>query len=86
MVRNLASGGRHVASNPIERLSDRELQILQMIGTGLSTRQAAEALGLSMKTVESHRERIKRKLHLATGSQLVQYALNWSDKSDAGAA
>jgi DNA-binding NarL/FixJ family response regulator len=86
MVRNLASGGRQVASNPIERLSDRELQILQMIGTGLSTRQVAEALGLSKKTVESHRERIKRKLHLATGSQLVQYALNWSDKSDAGAA
>lgn len=86
MIRSLASGGRHVSSNPIERLSNRELQILQLIGSGRSTRQAAEALSLSMKTVESHRERIKHKLHLATGSQLVQYAVNWSDKSDAGAA
>jgi DNA-binding NarL/FixJ family response regulator len=86
MIRNAASGGRHAVSNPIERLSNRELQILQMIGSGLSTRQAAEALSLSMKTIESHRERIKRKLHLATGSQLVQYAVNWSDRSDAGAA
>ena len=48
-----------------------------MIGRGLSTREAAEALNLSVKTVESHRQRIKRKLDLATGSQLVQYAVNW---------
>jgi len=86
MLRQLASGGRPVASNPIERLSNRELQILQMIGSGLSTRQTAEALSLSMKTVESHRERIKRKLHLSTGSQLVQFAVNWSERSDAGTA
>ena len=86
MIRKLAAGGRYVSSNPIERLSNRELQILQMIGSGLSTRQTAEALSLSMKTVETHRERIKRKLHLATGSQLVQYAVNWSDRSDAGVA
>jgi len=86
MLRNLASGGRHAAADPIARLSNRELQILQMIGSGLSTRQAAQALELSMKTVESHRERIKRKLHLASGSQLVQYAVNWSEKSGAGAA
>jgi len=86
MIRTLAAGGRQVASNPIERLSNRELQILQLIGSGLSTRQTAESLSLSMKTVETHRERIKRKLHLATGSQLVQFAVNWSDKSDAGVA
>ena len=51
MIRKLATGGRRLASNPIERLSTRELQILQMIGSGLSTRQTAEALSLSMKTV-----------------------------------
>ena len=86
MIRKLTAGGRYVASNPIERLSNRELQILQLIGSGLSTRQAAQALELSMKTIETHRERIKRKLHLATGSQLVQYAVNWSEKVDVGAA
>jgi DNA-binding NarL/FixJ family response regulator len=86
MIRRLAAGGRNVASNPIERLSTRELQILQLIGSGLSTRQTAEALELSMKTIETHRERIKRKLHLVSGSQLVQYAVNWSEKLDVGAA
>jgi DNA-binding NarL/FixJ family response regulator len=86
MMRKLAAGGRYTPSDPIERLSNRELQILQMIGSGLSTRQTALALSLSMKTIETHRERIKHKLHLATGSQLVQYAVNWSDKSDSGVA
>ena len=86
MIRKVAAGGRYTASNPIERLTNRELQILQLLGSGLSTRQAAETLELSMKTVESHRERIKRKLHLVSGSQLVQYAVNWSERSGAGAA
>jgi DNA-binding CsgD family transcriptional regulator len=48
-----------------------------MIGKGLSTRQTAEALNLSIKTVESHRQRIKRKLSLRTAAQLMQYAVNW---------
>jgi DNA-binding CsgD family transcriptional regulator len=58
-------------------LSNRELQILHMIGKGMSTRETAHALNLSIKTVESHRQRIKRKLNLTTGTQLVQYAVNW---------
>jgi DNA-binding NarL/FixJ family response regulator len=86
MIRKLAAGGRYVASDPVESLSDRELQILQMIGSGHSTREAAAALSLSMKTIESHRMRIKRKLNLASGSQLLQYAVNWFAKADAGAA
>lgn len=77
MIRKLAAGGTTPSVDPIDRLSNRELQILQMIGRGLSTRQAAEALNLSVKTVESHRQRIKRKLDLATSSQLVQHAVNW---------
>ena len=77
MIRKLAAGGATTSVDPIDRLSNRDLQILQMIGRGLSTRQAAEALNLSVKTVESHRQRIKRKLDLATSSQLVQHAVNW---------
>jgi DNA-binding NarL/FixJ family response regulator len=84
MIQKFASGGGSKSTNPIDRLSNRELQILHMIGRGLSTRQAAEALNLSIKTVESHRQRIKRKLNLATGSQLVQYAVNWFSGRDAG--
>jgi DNA-binding NarL/FixJ family response regulator len=86
MIRKLAAGGRYASADPIERLSNRELQILQIIGSGHSTRDAASALNLSMKTIESHRQRIKRKLNLTTGSQLLQYAVNWFAKSDAGAA
>jgi len=64
-------------ADPIDRLSNRELQILSMIGRGQSSRQAADALGLSVKTVETHRQSLKRKLNLATNAQLVQYAINW---------
>jgi DNA-binding NarL/FixJ family response regulator len=82
MIQKFAAGGTYVSANPIDQLSNRELQILQMIGRGLSTREAAVALNLSIKTVESHRQRIKRKLSLATGSQLVQYAVNWFSGRD----
>jgi DNA-binding NarL/FixJ family response regulator len=77
MIQRFAAGGSHVSANPIDRLSNRELQILHMIGKGMSTRETAESLNLSIKTVESHRQRIKRKLNLNTGTQLVQYAVNW---------
>ena len=77
MIQKFASGGQYASANPIDRLSNRELQILHMIGKGMSTRETANALNLSVKTVESHRQRIKRKLNLSTGTQLVQYAVNW---------
>jgi DNA-binding NarL/FixJ family response regulator len=77
MIQKFASGGTYLSANPIDRLSNRELQILHMIGKGMSTREAAQSLNLSIKTVESHRQRIKRKLNLTTGTQLVQYAVNW---------
>ena len=63
--------------HPVSLLSNRELQVLQMIGRGLSSRQIAETLHLSIKTVEAHRQRIKGKLELASGAQLVQFAANW---------
>jgi DNA-binding NarL/FixJ family response regulator len=69
------SGG--AASDPIGRLSTRELQVLTLIGRGLSSREAAAALGVSVKTVESHRQSLKRKLNLLTNAQLLQYCINW---------
>ncbi len=77
MIQKFAAGGSYISANPIDRLSNRELQILHMIGKGMSTRETAHSLNLSIKTVESHRQRIKRKLNLTTGTQLVQYAINW---------
>jgi DNA-binding NarL/FixJ family response regulator len=59
------------------RLSARELQVISLIGRGLGTRQIADNLSLSVKTVETHRLTIKRKLGLDTNAQLVQYAIKW---------
>ncbi len=73
----LASGHPGQSARPVDSLTNRELQVLHMVGKGLSTRQTAEALSLSIKTIESHRQRIKRKLNLRTSSQLMQYAVNW---------
>jgi DNA-binding CsgD family transcriptional regulator len=85
MIQRVAAGANY-ASNPIDRLSNRELQILHMIGKGCSTKETAHSLNLSIKTVESHRQRIKRKLNLNTGTQLVQYAVNWFTVREAGNA
>ena len=65
------------ASNPVERLTNRELQVLNLVGRGVSSREIAAELGLSVKTVESHRQSVKRKLNLTTNAQLLQYAMNW---------
>jgi len=86
MIEKFAAGGTYISANPIDRLSNRELQILHMIGKGMSTRETAHSLNLSIKTVESHRQRIKRKLNLTTGTQLVQYAVNWFTGREAGSA
>jgi DNA-binding NarL/FixJ family response regulator len=74
MIQKLTTGGRKTV-NPVERLTTRELQILDMIGRGMSTRETAHALCLSIKTVESHRQRIRSKLHLESGSHLLRFAV-----------
>lgn len=61
----------------IARLSDRELEVFQLIGQGRGTREIAVALHLSIKTVETHRARLKQKLHARTGPELVQQAVAW---------
>ncbi len=77
--------GRGGAEGPAtDRLSDRELEVLQMIGRGLGTAQIAETLHLSVKTVETYRERIKDKLRLATAADLLKYAIDWVHSHGAG--
>jgi DNA-binding NarL/FixJ family response regulator len=58
-------------------LAERELEIFQMIGRGLGTKQIADELRLGIKTVESYRARIKDKLQLADGNELLQQAIHW---------
>jgi DNA-binding NarL/FixJ family response regulator len=69
--RGLAKGA------PLEHLSKRELEVFDLIGRGQRTRQIAEALHVSVKTVESHRQHIKEKLGLNDGHELVQHAIQW---------
>jgi DNA-binding NarL/FixJ family response regulator len=61
----------------IEILSDREMHIFQLIGSGLGTTKIAEALNLSVKTIETHRENMKRKLDLRSGAELAERATAW---------
>ncbi len=77
MIERFAVGGFRLSTDPVERLTNRELQVLSLIGRGRRTREIANALNLSVKTIESHRQRIKKKLNLASAPQLVQYAVNW---------
>lgn len=65
------------AKNGLSVLTDRELQVLQLLGAGLKTRIVAARLNLSVKTVETHRENIKHKLGIPDAASLVRYAANW---------
>ena len=85
MIRRAAAGGRHTSADPVDRLTNRELQVLHLIGKGMSTRETAHLLNVSMKTIESHRQRIKGKINLRNGTQLVQFAINWFVSENAGA-
>jgi len=75
MIERSAAGGRSQTGDRTERLSNREFEILGLIGQGKTTRQVAESLSLSVKTVDSHRQRIKKKLGLQTSAQVVQFAI-----------
>ena len=78
LLRRLTSAPSRPEASPMERLSDRELEVFQFLGQGLTTRRIAERLGRSIKTIETYRENIKRKLDLKNAVELVYYAVQWS--------
>jgi DNA-binding NarL/FixJ family response regulator len=69
--------GSDYSRSPVDKLSDRELEILQLIGKGHDVRDIAQGLHLSPKTVEAHRAHIKEKLDLASAREVVRFATNW---------
>lgn len=71
-------------ASALERLSNRELEVLRMIGEGHGTRHIAAVLHVSVKTVESHRAHIKEKLQLKDTVELVRYAMQWVDHGRLG--
>jgi DNA-binding NarL/FixJ family response regulator len=77
--RNAGKAGAALGS-PLEMLTEREWEVFQRIGSGMSTQQMAEELGLGIKTVESYCTRIREKLQLADGTELLQQASNWAQK------
>ena len=77
MENKLIVGRKDKQSYSIERLTDRELEVFQLIGRGYNTRRIAEELHLGIKTVESYRARIKDKLKLQDGTELLQHAIQW---------
>jgi DNA-binding NarL/FixJ family response regulator len=80
MLDQVVVGGDPAPDSPVDLLSDRELEIVNMIGSGLPTREIAAKLHISIKTVESHRARIKEKLNLQNAIQLVQFCVRWVEE------
>ena len=79
-ILELFSGRRaESAQSIVERLSDREFEVFQLIGQGQGTRQIAQRLHLSVKTVEVHRANIRKKLEVTNGTELVRYAVRWTE-------
>jgi len=75
-------GAQSAASvSPIEQLSDRELEVFQMLGQGRGTRQISEDLRISLKTVQAYCARIKEKLNLSSASELLREAVRWNEQA-----
>ena len=69
-------------SPAVSRLTDRELEVFRLIGRGLSTKEIAQKLNLSIKTIGTYRERIKEKLRIRHATELVQCAVHWTGSGD----
>jgi DNA-binding NarL/FixJ family response regulator len=79
MARKLSSSRKAAASSPIERLSDRELEIFRLLGQGRTTSQIAEDLHLSLKTVQAYCARAKEKFEVKSLGELLRAAIRWED-------
>jgi DNA-binding NarL/FixJ family response regulator len=77
MLEQQVRGQRDVHQSPVETLSDRELEVFQLIGQWKKTKEIAQELHLSIKTVEYYREQIKRKLNVKNAPELTHYATSW---------
>lgn len=81
MLMKLASGNVTNTDNPLDLLSDRELEVFELTGKGFSTREIGLKLHISIKTVESHRANIKDKLQLNSSIELLRHAVRWVEDS-----
>ncbi|MBD3616316.1 MAG: response regulator transcription factor [Gracilimonas sp.] len=77
LLLGMAAGQKNLSQSPLDLLSDRELEVFEMTGQGNNTREIAERLHLSVKTVESYRARIKTKLNLENATELMMHAVKF---------
>lgn len=80
LLHQFVGAGPEVPRTGLEKLTDTELHVLQLLGAGLSTRQIAAEVKRSFKTIETHRENIKSKLGLKGAAELVHYATQWAQQ------
>lgn len=82
MLQQQVRGQSNISESPVKCLSDRELEVFQMIGNWKKTSEIAKELHLSIKTIEYYREQIKTKLNLGSASELTQYATSWVQREN----
>ena len=79
MAEKFIEGHPEASASPIEQLSNRELEVFQLLGLGQSTRQIADHLHVGFKTVQAYSARIKEKLKLANATELLREAIRWQE-------
>jgi DNA-binding NarL/FixJ family response regulator len=82
MVQRFLSSGMDQKVSFIDNLTDREFEILRMIGQGLSVSEIAAKLGRSVKTVEAHRANLREKLGLKRAAELARFATQWAERGN----
>ena len=78
LLQKLSRTELNVQGSELERLSDRELEVLQLLGQGFTSRRIAERWSRSVKTIDTYRENIKKKLNFKNSAELVHYAVQWA--------
>lgn len=81
LLESIAGQRKNGDQSLLERLTDRELQVLQLIGQGKPSRHIAQQLHVSARTIDAHRAHMKEKLQLADGAALVRYAVRWVEEA-----
>lgn len=80
LLMKMATGNSAKSDNPLDLLSDRELEVFELTGKGMSTKEIGKKLHISVKTVESHRANIKDKLQISSANELMRHAVRWVEE------
>jgi DNA-binding NarL/FixJ family response regulator len=78
VISKFMRGTDELPASPLEKLSDRELEVFRMLGLGKGVRQIAEEMGVTIPTINSFRNRIKEKLQLSSSTEVMLHAIHWS--------